>query len=124
MTKADKIVIGIVFALAIIGYIVFNLLVFNTDAETVVISVDGKEYAVYQLIDIKGTKEICVETEFGTNVIEMTNKSAKVIEASCPDKLDVKSGEIKKSGQVIVCLPNRLTVSLEGGKTQVDKVTY
>ena len=124
MTKADKIVIGIVFALAIIGYIVFNFLVFNTDAETVVISVDGKEYAVYQLIDIKGTKEICVETEFGTNVIEMTNKSAKVIEASCPDKLDVKSGEIKKSGQVIVCLPNRLTVSLEGGKTQVDKVTY
>ena len=44
-------------------------------------------------------------------------------EANCPDKLCVRQGRVRYSGQVITCLPNRLTVTVEGGATNgVDVV--
>ena len=38
----------------------------------------------------------------------------RVIEADCPDQLDVKQGYISKVGEVIVCLPNRLVIEIKG----------
>ena len=37
-------------------------------------------------------------------------------EAGRPDKLCVKQGEISKAGESIICLPNRIIVSVEGGE--------
>jgi hypothetical protein len=110
--------------LAAVAYVVFNAAVFGNDPEKVIISVDGSEYASYRLSEILKPEIVRVETEFGVNVIEITNHGARVIEATCPDKLDVHSGEISKSGQMIVCLPNRLTVRLQGKKCEVDRVAY
>lgn len=124
MTKTDKIVIVIILALAAVAYAVFNAAVFENNPEKVVISVNGSEYASYRLSEIMKPETVRVETEFGVNVIEITNHSARVIEANCPDKLDVHSGEISKSGQMIVCLPNRLTVRMQGNKCEVDRVAY
>ena len=50
---------------------------------------------------------------------------ARVTEASCPDKTDIQSGKITKPGQMIVCVPNRVTVRILGkNRVTVDKVTY
>ncbi len=124
MTKTDKIVIVVILALAAVFYVIFNTAVFGDSPEKVIISVDGSEYAAYRLAEISKTETVRVETEFGVNVVEITNHGARVIEASCPDKLDVHSGEISKSGQMIVCLPNRLTVRLQGNNSEVDRVAY
>jgi len=124
MTKTDKIVIVIILVFAAVFYAVFNGMLFENNPEKVVISVDGSEYASYRLSEISGTKTVRVETEFGVNVVEITNSGVQVVEASCPDKLDVHSGRITKSGQMIVCLPNRLTVKLDEKNSKVDKVTY
>lgn len=124
MTKTDKIVIVVILILAAVVYAVFNFIIFGNSPEKVVVLVDGSDYATYKLAEIKGTETITVETDFGVNVIEITNRGARVVEASCPDKLDVHSGEITKNGQMIVCVPNRLTVRLYGRNSQVDRVTY
>ena len=45
-------------------------------------------------------------------------------EADCPDKICVEQGRVRYTGQCITCLPNKLTVTLEGGDApEVDLVS-
>ena len=53
------------------------------------------------------------ETPIGAVIVR--DGKVFVPEADCPDKLCGKS-EISKSGSSIVCLPNHLSVIIEGGK--------
>ena len=77
------------------------------------------------LIDITEDKILRIETEQGFNILKITEKGALMTNASCPDKIDVKSGEISKSGQMIICIPNKVLVRITGkNKLNVDKVTY
>ena len=39
---------------------------------------------------------------------------AWLVDADCPDKLCVHQGKIDKTGEVITCLPNKLTVTVIG----------
>ena len=40
---------------------------------------------------------------------------AAVAEANCGDHTCVRTGKISREGEVIVCLPHRLTVEIQGG---------
>lgn len=84
----------------------------------VVVQQDGKEIARYAL-DQDGIYPL----NGGTNLLVIQDGWAFIREASCPDKLCVRQGRIKKAGQSIVCLPNRLTVIIEGGDRDVDLVS-
>ncbi|MGX8692901.1 MAG: NusG domain II-containing protein [Clostridia bacterium] len=53
----------------------------------------------------------------GTNTLVIENGEAWLSEADCPDHLCVKMGKIRYTGQTITCLPNRLTVTVEGGES-------
>ena len=45
-----------------------------------------------------------------------------VEEADCPDKICEKTGKIRKAGQTIVCLPNRVVIRIKG-KGDVEAIT-
>ena len=53
----------------------------------------------------------------GSNILVIENGQAWLSEANCPDHICVKQGKIHYTGQVITCLPNRLTVTVEGGES-------
>ena len=53
----------------------------------------------------------------GTNTLVIENGEAYLSEADYPDLLCVKMGRIRYTGQTITCLPNRLTVTVEGGES-------
>lgn len=53
-----------------------------------------------------------VQTEI--NMIINTGGGVKVIEANCPDKIDVKIGEIRDTSKVITCAPHKLVIKLRG----------
>ena len=53
----------------------------------------------------------------GSNILVIENGEAWLSEADCPDHLCVKTGKIRYNGQTITCLPNRLTVTVEGGES-------
>ena len=60
----------------------------------------------------------------GSNLLVIEQGRAHIEEADCPDKLCVAQGEIWREGEVLCCLPNRLTVRIEqGGEAPVDAVT-
>ncbi len=124
MTFWDKTVIAVLLGVSIITMVCQGLFLTDTMGERVVITIDNKEYAVYNFSDIKGEKVIDIKTEFGSNTVLIKENSVCVTDASCPDKLDVKAGEINKTNQIIVCLPNKLMIEIKGGERKVDKVTY
>ena len=75
----------------------------------VVVFVDGEEAARYPL-SRNGTYSL----NGGTNTLVIENGYAWLSDAQCPDKLCVHMGKIHNSSGIIVCLPNRLYVTIEG----------
>ena len=76
----------------------------------VVVAVNGEEIARYSLMET-GTFEL----NGGSNTLKIEGGEAWLIHADCPDSLCVKQGKIHQRGQVITCLPNKLTVTVYGG---------
>lgn len=60
------------------------------------------------------------------NIVVISGGSVSVTEASCKNQVCVKHREISRTGESIVCLPNRLVVRIEGGSEEgggYDSVT-
>lgn len=78
-----------------------------------VVTVDGQEQGRYPLWEDR-TVKLGGETAY--NVLEISNGQAAVREANCGDHTCVRTGPISRRGEVIVCLPHRLTVEIQGGQ--------
>ena len=105
--KNDIIFIGaLILILVIIGGV---LLIFRDEGNTVKVTVNGKLYATYPL-DEDRTVEI--KTENGYNVLIIENGQARVEEASCPDGICSSHRPIRFGGASIICLPNKVVVSI------------
>lgn len=126
MTKGDKFLIGFIIFLSIASFTYINRYAFSNAQKYVSVQVNGVEIKkiLYDPSLIGHT--IPVETEYGYNLIELGDEEVRVIEADCPDKIDVKQGHIHRIGETIVCLPNRLVIEIKGEQkdTEVDIISY
>ena len=109
--KRDLILIGILLLTALILFLLFKDKPRNEPDAVAVVTVDGTEIARYPL-SRNGTFVL----NEGSNTLVIENGEAWVSEANCPDKLCMGFGKISKNGEIIVCLPNRLIVMIEGGE--------
>ena len=94
---------------------VILLLVINGSRESggvAVVRVDGVETERLPL-SVNGTFPL----NGGSNILIIQDGQAWMSEANCPDLICVRQGKIHYTGQVITCLPNRLTVTIEGGES-------
>ena len=80
----------------------------------VTVSVNGVTFGVYSLNE-NGSYPIIG----GTNLLVIENGTARMEEADCPDRTCVRTGRIRYAGQRIVCLPNRVTVTVTGDGTDL-----
>lgn len=117
ITKTDWAIIALVLAFSAVT--AFECGFSGNEPKTVVIEVDGQVYAEYETDKIKGEKIVDV---YGKNTVRITNEYAEVIYADCLDKRDVKQGKITKPGQIIVCLPNKMTVTIKD-KREYDDIS-
>jgi len=121
MKKSDFIVIAAVLAVAII--ILAVLYGTKSDAGSFVqIEVDGKVVDTLPL-DTDTQREI--ETENGgTNRLVIKDGYASVTQASCPDGICVNHKRINRPGESIICLPNKVVISVLSDKEtgEVDAV--
>lgn len=75
---------------------------------TVSVTVDGVLYGTYSLaediqVDINETNRLIIEDE-----------SIRMEWADCPDQVCVNHVSISRDGESIICLPNRVVVSING----------
>lgn len=76
-----------------------------------VVTVDGEEIARY---DLSQNRTVTLGGE-ERNILQISGGAAAVIEANCGDHTCVRTGEISREGESIVCLPHRLMIRIEGG---------
>ena len=87
---------------------------------------NGKELYAIRLDEVKESYELEIKGENGArNVILVEKGQISMKEASCPDKICVKTGPVSKGQIPITCLPNHLVIQIEEGKTtDTDMTSY
>ena len=108
--RADLLVIIGLLLSALLAWLALNL--GREAGGCVVVRVDGAEVERHSL-DLDGVFPL----NGGTNILVIENGEAYLSEANCPDQICVKQGHIHFMHEVITCLPNRLTVTVEGGES-------
>ncbi len=61
----------------------------------------------------------------GKLVLRLKGGEARIVASSCPLKICIKMGAISRPGQSLVCLPNRVVVTIKGTSLQkeIDLIT-
>ena len=78
-----------------------------------VVTIDGEETARYSLSE---DRTVRLGDGDGYNILQISGGAAAVAEADCGDHTCVRTGAVSREGEVIVCLPHRLTVEIQGGQ--------
>jgi hypothetical protein len=120
ITLGDIVLIALSAASALALFIVLPVWV-TAGGNTVVITVDGETRARYRL---DSNRTIKVPGPVGDTVVVIQDGKAFVSESACPNKLCTRMGSIGKEGGIIVCVPNKVTVSVEGAESSaVDAIS-
>lgn len=109
MKKNDWILAGVIVVIAA-AILLFQFTRGDSGAGEVAVTVDGEIFGTYSLaedqtVDIGGTNRLIIRD--GTAQLEW---------ADCPDQVCVDHSAISREGESIICLPNQVVVSIEGGK--------
>lgn len=114
--RVDLILIAALLLLSGVLYLVLRA--GRQEGGVAVVRVNGVETERHSL-SVNGTFPL----NGGSNILVIRDGQAWLSEANCPDLLCVKQGRVHYTGQVITCLPNRVTVTVEGGESDgVDLV--
>lgn len=116
MNKKDLILIGGILIVALVAFVFVQM---NQDPGAyVLVRVDGEETEQIYL-----SQEGTYTLNGGTNTLHIEGGEAWMTEAECPDHLCMNQGKIRKTGQVITCLPNKLTVTVYGAEESADLIS-
>ena len=96
-------------------------LLWKGGGDTVRVTVNGKLFGTYRISE---DREVAVKKNGNTNIVVIKGGRVWMESASCKNQICVHTGKISQSGQSIVCLPNRVSVTIEGkGGGQYDAVS-
>lgn len=122
MTRGDKVLIGGVLIMALIllgvGYVQKNA---QHNSGIAVIRAEGQIVREVELY-LKENQELRIEGPLGTSVARIVEGRVQMVSSPCRDKICIKQGQISRSGQSIVCVPNEVSITIEA-KGEVDEIT-
>lgn len=112
----------IILLIGIIGIAVICLAIQLTSPASsgnLIVQIDGVKVASYPLYE-----DVEFEINDGTNRVEITGGTVKMIQADCPDQICVHHKAISKNNETIVCLPNKIVLVIESTEeAEVDATT-
>ncbi|MCL2678066.1 MAG: NusG domain II-containing protein [Clostridiales bacterium] len=110
MKKADLLLLAGI--LLISGLALVFVLGGSPGAQVKIVGAQGKILGVYAL-----NEDRTIEIDEGgcMNIIVISGGQAQMSHANCPNQLCLRQKPIGKTGQSIVCLPNKLLLMIEGG---------
>lgn len=107
-SKKDMIPLLILIVISIVLFLIFYIN--RGEGKKLRILCNSETLAVLPL-----DKDCTYTPETDTNVIiEINNRRARFVTSDCPDKVCVNTGWLTSPGQSAVCLPNRLSITIEG----------
>ena len=109
------ILIGVLLLLSVVGFAGLSFV--RAPGATVLIEQDGRLVARYSLDD---SRTVEVHGPLGSTYVEINEGAARIVGSPCAQKTCVRMGRIRRAGEVVICVPNRVVVRI-GGKP--DKYT-
>lgn len=105
-------IILIIVLLFISAAVLVYLFFFRSGGNTVRVTIDGELYGVFSLS--QNITENIPSGKEGTehNCLVIKDGRAQIRSASCPDGICVSHSPIFRNGESIVCLPNRVVVTV------------
>lgn len=111
--------INFVFIIAVLLFFLISLVVTNLLKE------DGDTVLIYQNSELIYSFGVSEERKIdvgGTNTVVIEDGYVYMKEANCPDKTCVHTGKIKDNSRDIICLPNKVRVTVTK-KSAIDAVS-
>ncbi len=105
--RLDVIVIASILILSLLILLVVTLT--KKEGSVAVVEVNGVTVGEYSL-----WKNGEYSLNGGTNVLVIENGVAYLNYSDCPDHTCEKTGKIKYVGQSIICLPNKVSITIKG----------
>ena len=112
----DLLLIGGLLLLALVCYLLFAG--GKSEGNVALVCVNGVETDRYPLFQ-NGRYPL----NGGSNILIIEDGFAWLEDADCPDKLCVRQGKVHLDGQVITCLPNKLTVTICADTSEVELIS-
>ncbi len=119
MKKGDVIIIFIILLVGTLGLLGKFIIGQSSDEKRLIITKD--KIILHDILltdDLSDAIKIGDNTEY--NIINIRNGVVKVLEADCKNQVCIKDGIIVKVGEILVCLPHKLTIEIKGKNPDVD----
>jgi len=110
LRRGDVLLIAALLALSAAGML--YLFVFRSGGDTVKVTVDGELYGVYSLSSDCSVDIVTGENGEHLNRLVISGGKADMETADCPDGICAAHRPIFRNGESIVCLPNRVVVTV------------
>ncbi len=126
MTKNDKILLLSCVIITAMVWVGFGLLAHNQDELVAVVVIDGKEMERLPL-DTVDLSQATISAPRGKITIEYGQGKVRVLpldHSVCPNEICWRTGWISAPGQSIVCVPNKLVITLEGAQPEIDFILH
>ncbi len=102
-------ILALVLAVSLLGLGFFLL---RGEGDYVTVTVDGRLFAEYPLSEDISVEIRGAENEDHVNHLVIKNGQAFMESATCPDGICVSHRPISRDGESIVCLPNRVVITV------------
>ena len=108
--KQYRIDIIVIVSILIVSLLTLLIVTLNkTEGSVAVVEINGTNVAEYSLMN-NGEYSI----NGGTNILVIENGVAYLNYSNCPDHTCEQTGKIKYVGQSIICLPNKVSITIKG----------
>lgn len=111
MKKGDRILLVLIPIIIAAAFLFRGFLFSGPSTGKIIVSRSGTEIAEYSLKD--SVNHIIESDSGGRNTLHIKDGEAWISDADCPDKICEKAGHISRPGEVIVCMPHKLIITVE-----------
>ncbi|WP_189340909.1 NusG domain II-containing protein [Candidatus Methylopumilus planktonicus] len=106
--------------------LVFIIFAFKTfwhfeTGSVVQVNFQGKTYGNFSLFQ---DKKISLVGREGESMIEIKNGQARFKHAPCKNQYCVQQGWISFTGQILICIPNEISIEILGKTKAYDSLNY
>ena len=92
----------------------------DKEAPVLEVRVSGELYGTY---DLTKDQDIEIQNEYGSNTLSIRNGAVSMSKSNCRNQICVRTGAIDTQGQMIVCLPHRLSAEIKASSGSVHVVS-
>ncbi len=81
---------------------------------------DGEPLAVIKLYEIENQQQLIA----GNCTLLMESDGVTFVDSCCEDRLCINRGKLKKAGDTMACVPERVSIVLRAEKNEADAIVF